>query len=283
MSYKTILVYLNSEGQAKNLSCYAMALADAHGAHLIGLTVMPSFSDVPPVETGTMTLIDDLRNAFRADAARLQATFEKKNPVQVATTEWRVGDPGFHDVIETVVETGQSADLIVACQDDPDWRNEGFRDIAGLLGIQAARPVLLVPYQGYPAAPPQRIGVAWDASKEAARALFDSLPLLKQAKIVTLISVRSYAERDGAEAAQAKQQDGDICAALGRHGVTWAFSPELPLEEGVGPTLLAAADRHSAEVLVMGGYGHSRIREMIFGGVTRYVLQNTKIPVLLSH
>jgi nucleotide-binding universal stress UspA family protein len=283
MPYKTILVYLNAEREAKSLSSYAMALAEAHGAHVIGLTVMPSFSDVPPAVTGTMTLIDDLRNAFRADAARLQAIFEAKRSAPGVTAEWRVGDPGFHDVMETVAETGQAADVIIACQDDPDWRNDGFRDMAGLLAIQAARPVLLLPYQGHPAGEPQRIVVAWDGSKEAARALFGALPLLKRAKIVTLVTVRASEERDGAAAAQARQQDADIGAALGRHGVTWVLSPEVPSEDGIGPTLLAAAERHSADMLVLGGYGHSRIGEFIFGGVTRHVLKHMTMPVLISH
>ena len=179
MAYKTILVHFDSEPRVKTLSAYAMALAEQHEAHLIGLAVLPSFADVPPAETGTRALIDDLRDAYRADAARMQAVFETRGPIQTISTEWRLADPGFRQTADAVAEQGQAADLIVASQDNPDWRADGFRDAAGLLAIEASRPVLLVPHQGYPAGPAKRVVVAWDGSREATRATFDALPCRK--------------------------------------------------------------------------------------------------------
>ena len=228
-------------------------------------------------------LIDEFRAAYRVDAASMQSTFETQRPIQTVTTEWRLGDPGFRHVSEAVAEHGQGADLIVVSQDNPDWRQEGYRDTASLLAVEAARPVLLVPHQGYPLGPATRVVVAWDGSREAARATFDALPMLQGASKVTLISIQSWQEREGALAADRRQQGEDICCALSRHGVNCSLSLATPWEDGIGQTLLAAAERHSAELLVMGGYGHSRLREMIFGGVTRHVLRHMNLPVLLAH
>lgn len=283
MSYKTILVHIDNGLHVKGLSDYAMALAETYSAHLIGLAVLPSFVDVPPSETGTQLLVNEFREAYRADAARMQATFEAKRPLQTVTTEWRLGDPGFRHISEAVAEHGQGADLIVANQDNPDWRDQGYRDIAGLLAVEAARPILLVPYRGYPAGQAKRIVVAWDGSREASRAVFDALPLLQSALKVTFVSIQSWQEREGTLALVRRQGSNDICDALSRHGVDCTLHLETPCEDGVGPTLLAMAERHSAELLVMGGYGHSRLRELIFGGVTRHVLQHMPLPVLLSH
>ena len=283
MAYKTILVHFDSEPRVKTLSAYAMALAEQHEAHLIGLAVLPSFADVPPAETGTRALIDDLRDAYRADAARMQAVFETRGPIQTISTEWCLADPGFRQTADAVAEQGQAADLIVASQDNPDWRADGFRDAAGLLAIEASRPVLLVPHQGYPAGPAKRVVVAWDGSREATRATFDALPMLQGAHKVTLISIQSWQEREGALAPVRQQQGEDICDALSRHGVDCALNLETPWEDGIGQTLLGAAERHSADLLVMGGYGHSRLREMVFGGVTRHVLRHMNLPVLLVH
>lgn len=283
MSYKTVLAYFDREPGVKGLSDYALSLAETPGAHLIGLAVLPSFVDVPPAETGTQILIDELREAYRAKATRMRAIFEANRPLQTVNTEWRIGDPGFRHATEAVAEHGQGADLIVASQDNPDRREAGYRDIAGLLAVEAARPILLVPHQGYPAGPAKRIVVAWDGSREASRAVFDALPMLRHALEVTLVSIQSWPEREGTLAPVRKQQGEDICSALSRHGVNCELSLKAPSDEGIGQVLLATAERHSAELLVMGGYGHSRFREMIFGGVTRYVLQHMTIPVLLSH
>ena len=280
MRYRTLLVHLDNEHRVERPLRYARALAGGQEAHLIGLTVLPSFTEIPPSEMGTQMLMDEIRASFKNEAARMQSVFEAKAPAQTFTTEWRVADPGFKHPMEAVAEASQGADIIVASQDDPDWQKAGFSDRAGLLVALAPRPVIFVPVSGWPLHVPGRVLVAWNGSREAARALFDALPLLQAAKSVTVLSVRAV---DNRECPFIAKQDVDVCETLARHGIKAEWVCEAPSQDDAGLTLLTQVERHAADLLVMGGYGHSRVRERIFGGVTRHILRHMRTPVLMSH
>ena len=288
MPYKTILVYFENEAQANGLLGYAAPLARAHGAHVIGACVLPSYFKVPASEVGTTALMEDIRDRFRSTtAAAIQAAFDKTLRLETFGSEWRLVDPGFRACVETVAELGNAADLIIARQELRGEHEEGYRDGLGLLAVLSARPVLLLPHEDIPAAPPQSIVVAWDGSQQAARAVFDSLALLQGAAKVTLITVRWPDEfAGGADVPHDEvryQQGVDICDSLSRHGVDATIAVALPWEGDIAKTLLAAASAHDADLLILGGYGHSRLREWVFGGVTRSVLRHMTTPVLLSH
>jgi nucleotide-binding universal stress UspA family protein len=288
MKYKTIVVYFEREAQVEGLLDYVAPLALAHGAHLIGVCVLPSYFRVPASEVGTTALIEDIRNQYRSTtAAAMQAAFEKALRGETFGSEWRTIDPGFHDCIDAVGELGNTADLIVACQELAGEHDEGYRDGLGLLAVTTARPVLLLPHKDKPASPPQSIIVAWDGSQQAARAVFDGLGLLQSAAKVTLIRIRwpdEFADDGEVPHDEVRFQQGvDICDALARHGVDATIAVETPWENDIAKTLLKAATTHRADLIMLGGYGHSRLREWIFGGVTRSVLRHMTTPVLLSH
>jgi nucleotide-binding universal stress UspA family protein len=121
--------------------------------------------------------------------------------------------------------------------------------------------------------------VAWNGRREAARAVFDALPILRGASDVKVIWVNPQSERERAQGIPA----ADICTALARHGVKCEATEQVAPRGGVGETLLARAREMGADLLVMGCYGHARLREFVFGGASRHVLRHMPIPVLMSH
>jgi nucleotide-binding universal stress UspA family protein len=127
--------------------------------------------------------------------------------------------------------------------------------------------------------PPRRAIVAWDGSREAARAAHDALPLLRLAEeaIVLIVDARDLGARAG------QQPGADVAAHLARHGVGARVKRVTSGGTGIGELILAQAGEEGADLLVMGGYGHSRLREMLVGGVTRHVLEHTTVPVLFAH
>jgi nucleotide-binding universal stress UspA family protein len=125
----------------------------------------------------------------------------------------------------------------------------------------------------------ERVLVAWNARREAARAVFDALPILQRAKEVKVVWVNPQSEHETAQDIPA----ADICAALARHGVACEATEQLRPRVNVGETLLACAKDFAADLMVMGCYGHTRLREFVFGGASRQVLKNMSIPVLMSH
>jgi nucleotide-binding universal stress UspA family protein len=143
----------------------------------------------------------------------------------------------------------------------------------------AGRPILVVPYAGHFARIGQRVVIGWDASREAARAVNDAMPLLAAAEAVTVLTIdpeqspRGHGEIPGA----------DIALHLARHGVTAQVERTVSAGIGIGNTLLSRAADLEADLLVMGAYGHSRVRELLLGGVTRTMLTSMTLPVLMAH
>jgi nucleotide-binding universal stress UspA family protein len=151
-----------------------------------------------------------------------------------------------------------------------------FHDVPIRLTLETGRPVLLVPADPKMTTVGQRITVAWNHSRESARAAFDALPMLQLAASVQILGINPTADN-------ASGPGEDLASALSRHGVNAHPTVANTAARGEGEELIAALARHESDMLVMGCYGHSRLREMVLGGVTKYVLAHANIPVLLSH
>lgn len=181
--------------------------------------------------------------------------------------------------VAAVIEHGRAADLIVASQSDPDWEMSGLFDAPERLALESGRPVLIVPYAGRFGEIGKRVMVAWSGKREGARAVFDALPLLKSADKVALLCVVG-GDADG----ESGQLPGaEIAASLARHGVKVTVRKTMADEIGVADEILARLADEGSDLLVMGAYGHSRLREMVFGGVTRHILRHMTVPTLMSH
>jgi nucleotide-binding universal stress UspA family protein len=176
---------------------------------------------------------------------------------------------------------GRCADLIIAAQDDPgDPQSFVGEHFIERLVMTCGRPVLLIPYAGDFHAIGDQVMVAWDGSREAARAVHDALPFLKRAKFVTIVTVNEASNRPLVDETSSQA----IASTLAQHGVTVTTKALNGVHEhSIGDILLSYVSQLGADLLVMGAYGHNRWQELVLGGATRSVLRSATVPVLLSY
>lgn len=152
-------------------------------------------------------------------------------------------------------------------------------DVPERIIIESGRPVLMIPNAGRYPKIGERINVAWNSRREASRAVFDALPLLTAAQRVRIVWVNPQGEKEIA----GDLPGAEIAATLARHGVKCEVAPTTSSDIGVGDVILSGLSDDSADLLVMGAWGHSRMRELVFGGATRHILEHMTVPVLMSH
>lgn len=283
MGYQTILVHVDDSPGAAERIGVAIALARGSGGHLIGVATTgvsrSLYPSLPPAQSDpTLALhLGFLREQAQAALATFSALCAQ---AQLASCEARVIDdePGGGICLH-----GRVADLIVLSQADPDGGGPGLlADLPAYVVLHAGRPVLMVPFTGAYPSVGRRVLVSWDASREAARALQLALPLLRGAAAVDIAVFDTGSGKRTADDAIA----ADPLPYLARHGIKAALAlhkldPRRRNE--VGEALLSLAADKAADLLVMGAYGHSRMRETILGGVTRTVFESMTLPVLMAH
>lgn len=280
MGYRTILVHVNDERRCDRLLEQATVLADRFEAHLIGIFVAPQpliYPEWPGAGLGEV--IEQIRREHAATAERLRAKFNAATASLARPAEWRFEQSLMAGVAGDVIACGRSTDLIIASQTDPDWHMSSDMDVPDRLAIESGRPVLVIPNNVKLPTSARRITVGWNDKREAARAVFDALPLLKKAESVNVVwvspTVGGYDEGD--------LPGSELCRTLARHGVKCEASWAQATDTGAGTELLRQAKAYGSELLVMGAYGHSRIREFVLGGASRHVFAKAGIPVLMSH
>ncbi len=279
MSYKTILVHVDQTAPTAARIRLAAQLAAQQEAHLSAVATT-GVAQVILQNSALETVDPNLGIYF--DLLRERAELALKQFAPLAH------DAGVRSCDSHLVNTeaagefialARSSDLIVLGQTDAQALSPTVgRDFAQAVMMQAGRPVLIVPYAGHFLNLGQRVLVAWDGSLEAARAVSAALPLLKRAKMVDVVVLNAPAVPD----VSAEVSGADIVANLKRHGVT----AELSLQRtgtDIGNALLSLAADLNSDLLVMGGYGHSRFRELLLGGATRTVLEAMTLPVLMAH
>ncbi|MGD9868802.1 MAG: universal stress protein [Hyphomicrobiales bacterium] len=279
MAYKTVLVHLNDERRAGRVINAGIEIARAFDAHLIGLYVMPLARMVSPLPTAfTADVIGRIKTALKEDVEKIKKIFDEMTANQPFVAEWRSITTEQRDTSSIVLEHARAADLTIASQADPSWSMTYLLDVADELTLGSGGPVLVVPNAGAPwQRMPRTITVGWNGRRESARAIHDALPLLKLAEKVYVLTVPEDEAREGA------LPDTEIGAALARHGVNVQISKEPASQFTVGEELLVRSTRLQSDMLVMGCYGHSRLREFALGGVTRHILRDATISVLFSH
>jgi nucleotide-binding universal stress UspA family protein len=281
MNYKTILVHADTEADLAHVMPAAMAVARRDGAHIIGLHVIrnPVQTVYSPYQVEVLTeVIDQMIATAQEQADALRATFEQMIGGEVGIDgEWRTVTSVSQEVDTALVDHARCADMLIMAQPDPGQKAAHMIGTIGRVMLQVGRPLLVVPYAGHITSLGNHVLVAWSGTRESVRAVHDAMPVLQGAKDVRLCAIESNTKRDSATLPGA-----EMSATLARHGVT-AIAETITASGSIAETLLSRAADHGSDLLVMGGYGHSRAREYVFGGVTRQILRSMTIPVLLSH
>ncbi|WP_299618671.1 universal stress protein [Pelagibius sp.] len=275
MSIKSILVHLSDDENHEARLKTAILIAAQHGALVNALFIANPIS-MPGQITGRGASAAYLAAALETAKTTAESLAEEfKSACQKEGLDWNwIGEEGDH--IALLERHSHAADLILVSRIEAEHLEDHFLlNMAEQLIMKAGIPVLLLPLDYKPAAPGKRILVAWKGTREAVRAVRNALPFLKSAEQVIVLTIGATAEDALSET--------EVVQYLARHGVTAEARNAEEGKEDVGEALLSYAAAHDCDMMVMGAYGHSRLREMLIGGVTRHVVGNTEIPVLMAH
>jgi nucleotide-binding universal stress UspA family protein len=224
-------------------------------------------------------VLGSIAAAEHKETDELAAIFSRMTAKQQFTAEWRALKVPHVDLASVVMDHGRAADLIIAGQTDPDWDLSPLMDFPERLALESGRPVLVVPYIGRYPEIGRNVVIAWKAGRESARAVFDALPILTAAEKVHILEIKEKADKGGGALAP----DTTIAASLARHGIKPSVRTSIAADISVGDEILSRIADMGADLLVMGAYGHTRMRELVFGGVTRHIARHMTVPTLLSH
>jgi len=278
MAYKTILVHCDASPKVSQRLAVAADLAERQGAHLVGLHCRPPFQSPAFFDGGmpTTTLLQAYEAGVKADETAASAAFDKALKGRHLSQAWRVVE-GFDD--DALAVHARYADLIVVGQFDPEQTTPTSSDLAESVALATGRPTLVVPHIGVQRPPGKNVLLCWNASRESARAASDALPLLTQAEKVVVLAIdpRSTPTGHGAE------PGADAASWLARHGVKVTVQRDVAADTDVGSVILSRAADHDADLIIMGIYGHSRMREMVLGGASRTLMASMTVPVLMAH
>ncbi len=281
MSYQTLLVYAGLPSQVESLLKVAQHIAEkGDNVHVIGLHVIPQipvYPDMAFMVTSEMT--DMQRDSLLKQKDEVASAFEKYANETGLSWEWRAVEANGKLVADRVMEHGRCVDLIIGAQENPDTETDTQHGVMEQILIQSGRPVLFVPYAGNFTSLGEHIMVAWNASRECSRATFDALPLLRRANLVEVVWANPQEQRDP----DLNLPGSEISAVLARHDIKVSANQTVNTDVTIGDELLSRLSDNGFDLLVMGGYGHSRFREFIFGGTTRHILKHMTVPVLMSH
>jgi len=286
MAVRRLLVPIRTDGKGENVLDHALALA-GKVAHIEVIHCRPSPKDLIPFGVSVPSILreqinqsgDELATAEEQRVTKLFQDFAsarkltvvepgKPHPENRQSATWRVERGKQANIVSS---RGRLADVVVVARPDRD-RAIGRNTLEAAL-VNSGSLVMMCP----PIAPPKRIGehvaIAWNGSREAARALALAMPVLTRAKTISVLTVAGEKlELTGAH----------VLSYLHDHDLT-AQQLEIAADRSIGKSLIDGAGVAGADCLLMGAYGSSRGREMVFGGATQYVVDHADIPVLMAH
>lgn len=279
MTYKTIVAVLSATDDAGKVTDHALALARATGGHVIGIHAEAPVvvTLIAPMEYPDPNAVLDLQERAQRQSRDVEKAFRSRCERDDISYEWRLftGTAGYASA--GIIDSARGADIVLAGQFDPYADGPAREDIEDLL-YESGRPVYLVSNAPAGPAPIRRVLIAWNGSREAARATFDALPFLTAASDVEIFTV------DPTDTAQQSRDFGgaELAASLARHGVKTTTASGGSDGHSVAETLNRRATEIGADLVVMGAYSHSRLRQRLFGGVTSAMMRGARVPTLMS-
>lgn len=256
---------------------FAISVASAFEAHVLGV----AFS-YEPIIPGTVMggippeFIESQRAESDKRARAAVSRFEQAAKSAGISVETRIISASISGAADQLGRLGRRFDLVVVGQPE---RNEAVADEVVDEGVlfDSGRPVIFVPFIQKAGLKLDRVMVCWDGSRAATRAIADALPFLRKAKQVEIVMVANGRSKSD------EIPGADLGQHLARHGLKVEVKRITSPDIDVASTILSYAADSSADMIVMGGYGHSRLREFILGGVTRGLLESMTVPALMSH
>jgi nucleotide-binding universal stress UspA family protein len=272
-----IVVFIDAHTETARILEFAGTLAQEHGARLISVFMQPEAAATPPEMfargKGIVNVIEGHQAQLQGIEADYRAQFEgivRRHGIQ---SEWRSlpylsSEVGVH---------AYYADLVVIARPESAGQTAGPPSLAESLVLSSGRPIIVFPPRDT-VSRIRRILVAWNATRESIRAVADALPLLVKAEAVEVLVVDHQRRPEG----HGQEPGADIARHMARHGARVEVRRLSSGGEDVGRLLLSQAAAFRADLLVMGAYGHTHLREWMFGSVTRTVLYEASLPVLMS-
>jgi nucleotide-binding universal stress UspA family protein len=274
---KDLVVSLSVGASRDAAGPYAISVAEAFGAHVAGIAF--SYEPViPPTIMGTIpaSFVESQRDENDRAANDARAKFDEAARRAGVSSESRTLSASLAGSADRFATIARRFDLAVVGQAEPDRAAPEELIVENAL-FSSGRPVLVVPYIQKAELTLDRVMVCWDASRNAARAIADAMPFLKRARVIDVVIVAS-------ERIKSDEIPGaDIGQHLARHDLKVEVRRIVSPDTDVASTILSHAADTAADFIVMGGYGHSRLREFILGGATRGMLQAMTLPTLMSH
>ncbi len=277
MTYKTILVHVDDTSRSPYRVKLAADLAIQFEAHLLGIadTGVSRFiyqdGNINGVDPSLLSHLEYLRDRANQNIADFKKQADRSG---VHSYEGAIAQD---DAFGGIGMRARYSDLVIVGQTNPEEASPAVMDdFPEYMILNSGRPVLVVPYAGAFDPFGKRPLIAWDGSRSATRAITDAIPFLRNAELVHVAIINPKGDQHG------DQPGSDLASYLARHGIKLEVSVHRTKLD-IGNALLSLAADLNSDMLVMGGYGHSRFREMIMGGATRGILESMTIPVFMSH
>ncbi len=278
MSFKTVLLHLNSSQNCEPIIKAGVAIAEQHDAHLIGLYV------IPPVVSYLGVPVPKVVSSFHSEyhnnlSAGVEKIFSEHTEGLPFTSEWRSALAAFSSIKNIVSQMAHTSDLLIVGNETSITDETLHGNQLESIITSTCRPTLIIPVDQKLAGVGKNILVAWDGTDESTRAVFDSLPLLKRSENVTVHRINPT----GSVKHHTIGTSSEIVSTLARHGINAELSfSNRPYNE-IATELFRIATQKGADTMVMGAYGHSKVHDMLVASVASEVLKKMKIPVLMSH
>jgi len=274
---RDLVVNLSVAAERDPAADYALSVASAFTAHAAGIAfqydpIIPTvlMDGVPP------DVIESQREENERAAQAAVSRFDGAARLATVLAETRIVESTVAGAATRFAHIARRFDLSVVAQAEPDANGPEALIVEQAL-FDSGRPVLVVPYIQTAPFKADRIMLCWDGSRPAARAAADALPILARAKVVEVLVVESGKMKSD------EIPGADIADHLARHSLNVTVTRTVSGDIDVASVILSHAADSGADLLVMGGYGHSRLREFILGGVTRAILSSMTVPTLMSH
>lgn len=272
---KSALVHLAEGADLSSRLSTATALVQRHGAHLIGLCTHPPDLHIPASLRGrgaSLGFLREMKEIANEHERHCRALFDAEIARTGVSAEWRRDDG---ETMEALALHSRYADVAIVGQSPPANIEEYLTgERPDHLALTAACPTLVLPHDKPVTTVGQRVLIAWRSGREAARAVRDALAMLRQAERINVLTIGPV-EQDHLPGAE-------IATYLSRHGLKVETRTNYGDDEP-GEIILAIAREINADLVVMGAYGRSRLRELILGGTTNHVLSHATLPLWLSH